>query len=691
MLKPTFWTIFNTKHYFKRFLQLGIKKTNKKLYHKIKRKIFCLKWKQKALKLNANYQWTQIAKKHSLASQFELFFKKLSSNNFVTKIEQNNNYLKYLPQLYKNKQNIIEQANNFCNNCFDLLGSGKTCFGKTCFDKTCFDKTQIPWHYDFKLLKYKNTHLQNNWCMQKINYKNLLFYQDISINNTKTCFDNYNPDIKVPWELSRFQHIFFLGKAYQLTKPNNKNETYALTFEKQINNWIKQNPFLLGVNWICPMDVAIRAINWIWGFYYFKNSSSISKKFWETLVCSLYDHAFYLKNNFELSDKPNNHYISDLVGYFYLCSFFSSIPYFKKAQQKTFKTILYEFKRQVSNDGTSYEGSTSYHMLVTELFWHFSLLCQAQNILLPKTFLKKLNLMFNFLNHCKITKNNIIQIGDNDSGKIVTGIQPQLPNLKHVKEKNIFHYPNFGITIIKNNNWHISFRHSTFSNYQPTGHFHQDQLSITLTIDKIPILVDPGSYLYTANHKWRNKFRSTESHNTFYFTQQVNNKYLFGHIPKTLDLFQLPKLNQKDPAKIIKTEENISIQSYHNEYQKLGLKAFRKINLNKKNKTFYIKDWFENNQTKTNNNKILNYKTLTCKWSLLLHPKINIEKIDNQTWVLYYNNNKIATLNTGLNLIKETGFYSPNYGIIQQCTKLIAHKKIDSKQNLFTIYFSKSN
>jgi hypothetical protein len=52
-------------------------------------------------------------------------------------------------------------------------------------------------------------------------------------------------DVKVPWELSRFQHLIILGQAYVLTN----NEKYSTEFINQINDWIENNP--IGFKRIC--------------------------------------------------------------------------------------------------------------------------------------------------------------------------------------------------------------------------------------------------------------------------------------------------------------------------------------------------------------------------------------------------------------------------------------------------------
>ena len=48
----------------------------------------------------------------------------------------------------------------------------------------------------------------------------------------------------------------------------------------------------------------------------------------------------------------------------------------------------------------------------------------------------------------------------------------------------------------------------------PMAHCHNDTLSLELWVNKIPILIDPGTFCYTFDIEKRNYFRSTLMHNT---------------------------------------------------------------------------------------------------------------------------------------------------------------------------------
>ena len=137
----------------------------------------------------------------------------------------------------------IEQANKIREHRFDLLGSGEKYLGK-----------EIAWHTDFK-----NGY---TWPVEH--------HAKLKLTSHKGGFD-----VKVPWELSRFHHAIRLGQAYLYTQ----NEIYAQEIVDQITHWIKANPYEFGVNWAGPMDVAIRAVNWIWAYYFISESKSLNTDF----------------------------------------------------------------------------------------------------------------------------------------------------------------------------------------------------------------------------------------------------------------------------------------------------------------------------------------------------------------------------------------------------------------------------
>ena len=293
-----------------------------------------------------------------------------------------------LKEILPHREEVIKDANEICNHYFDLLGSGKR--------NVDIQPGKIDWHRDFKS--------GERWNPQ-------VFYTDTVI------VKGNGSDIKVPWELSRFQHLPTLGKAYWLVS----NEKYAREFVDEIDDWIESNTPMYGVNWTSTMDIAIRAVNWIWGYYFFKDSQEVSDEFLLKFMKSLLIHGRHIIRNLErslLRGKKNNHYLSDIVGLIYLGVMFPEFKDARKWREFGIKELVNEMKKQVYLDGVNYEGSISYHRLATELFLSATLLCLKNGINFPKWYMNRLEKMIEFVMYYSKPDGTAPQIGDNDDGRL---------------------------------------------------------------------------------------------------------------------------------------------------------------------------------------------------------------------------------------------------------------------------------
>jgi hypothetical protein len=284
----------------------------------------------------------------------------------------------------KSIEQTISDADVICNHTFNLLGSGKVNLGE-----------EIDWHLDFK---------------SGFRWKPKTYY----LGTGKHVALDDDSDVKIPWELSRCQHFVTLGKAHGYTD----DEKYATEFVSEIESWIDANPIELGVNWACTMDVAIRAVNWIWGYYFFCDSPNLTKEFRIELFKSLFLHGRHIINNLEFGRIRSNHYLSDIAGLIYLGIFFQETKDGKKWLEKGIFALKEELKLQVYSDGVDFEGSISYHRLVTELFLSSTLLCRKNGIDFPPWYMTRLEKMIEFMMYYTKPDGTAPQIGDNDDGRL---------------------------------------------------------------------------------------------------------------------------------------------------------------------------------------------------------------------------------------------------------------------------------
>src|SRR5258708_28293417 len=74
-------------------------------------------------------------------------------------------------------------------------------------------------------------------------------------------------DHKNIWELNRHQHLVLLAQAFLLTR---KRE-YLVELIEQLKSWLGANPFMRGINWTSALEVAFRALSWIWIWHLVSN------------------------------------------------------------------------------------------------------------------------------------------------------------------------------------------------------------------------------------------------------------------------------------------------------------------------------------------------------------------------------------------------------------------------------------
>ena len=301
----------------------------------------------------------------------------------------------------------------------------KYCHG---VDQNLLDSySPIDWHSDF--------HSGYRWSPH-------LFFQDVKIAPLPGV------DIKVPRELSRFNHLGALAYADQ--------ERASLEFMLQVTDWIVSNPFGRGVNWECSMDIALRAINWIWGLRLFEPKLTSFPDFQKLIANSLRDHGRHVYENLDYygEDIPTgNHYLADVAGLIYIGAVLPQLPEADLWLAFGIQELVSEMHREVLPDGMCHEGSTSYHRLVAELFVSCAALIERlpesrrqrllkfninqhrvqpplrlllesncnltnQGQILPQSFYSRLEMMAEFSFAMRKPNGFVFQIGDNDSARV---------------------------------------------------------------------------------------------------------------------------------------------------------------------------------------------------------------------------------------------------------------------------------
>ena len=180
-------------------------------------------------------------------------------------------------------------------------------------------------------------------------------------------------DVKVPWELSRMQHLcqMALGSAAARRFERDKSLAVRLEveFRNQVIDFIACNPPRFGVNWRCPMDVAIRAANWLLAYDMFKAAGMEGNPVFDSIFAeSIALHGQHIIENLEWQRMHRgNHYLADITGLLFIAAYLPCSPRTDAWLAFAVRQFVAELSRQFTSDGANFEASTSYHRLSAEM------------------------------------------------------------------------------------------------------------------------------------------------------------------------------------------------------------------------------------------------------------------------------------------------------------------------------------
>jgi Heparinase II/III-like protein/Heparinase II/III N-terminus len=432
------------------------------------------------------------------------------------------------------RQNLLRAADAILRHEFDLLGSGPQTLG-----------TPLPWHDDFKTGR--------RWPLA---YSADIEYLELERPS----------DVKVPWELSRCQHFTRLGQAYWLTG----DDRYAQEFVAEVSDWIPANPYVRGVNWACAMDVALRAVSWIWGFHFMADAPACRDVgFRASFLRALFLHGEFVATHLERGDVNGNHYLCDGVGLVFLGCFF------RRARRATRwlaigrAIVEQEIFSQTTADGVDFEQSTAYHRLVLEAFLTSYELLRRCGETVPPACWTRLERMCEFVQAYTKPDGRAPLIGDADDGRVqILGAQPINDHRYLLSSAAVvfrradfktsagrcweetfwllgpdaldrFHaleadpaplgstaFPDGGFYVLRAPGAHLIVDCGEVGMKGRGGHGHNDILSFELFLNGRNLITDCGAFLYTASREWRNTFRSTAFHNTVQIDGEELNRFV---------------------------------------------------------------------------------------------------------------------------------------------------------------------
>ncbi len=349
-------------------------------------------------------------------------------------------------------------------------------------------------------------------------------------------------DHKVVWELNRHQHLVLLAQAWLFTS----DERYLTEIVRQLESWWEQNPFQRGINWASALEVAFRSLSWIWIYHW--TGHRMEPGFRRRFLEELYRHGLHLEYNLSIYFSPNTHLLGEAVALHALGVLFPGWPRSSRWRRLGRGTVLAHMDAQVLADGFYFEQSAYYHVYATDLFVLHHLLEPA-----PATYLAKLRGMAECLDALMGPARLLPFLGDDDGGRLFHpyGSRPRFCRATLATCALLFpdaawryepedcdeqaawwlgasalergasppaprgsrFLPHAGLAVMSSAGVHVLVDAGPFGDGN-AGHSHADTLSLVAWRGAEEILIDPATFTYASDQRWRDWFRGTAAHNT---------------------------------------------------------------------------------------------------------------------------------------------------------------------------------
>ena len=369
-----------------------------------------------------------------------------------------------------------------------------------------------------------------------------VFYADVPFLNPEIG------DHKIIWELNRHQHWLQLGRAFRLTG----DSRYAQGICSELESWLADNQPYVGINWASMLEIGFRAISWTWALHCLLGSGVGSSPWLVDMLVGLDRQLTHVERHLSYYFSPNTHLTGEALALYVAGTALPELAASHRWVETGRRILLHEIDRQILADGGHVERSTHYQRYTLDFYLLAALTARlGRDEAAGRRFEEAAGRLAGFTRTIADENGRLPLIGDDDGGMLwpmtgrpcddvrdslaVAAVVLEKPELAAwgVPEEALWIagpraslLPTTSSTprscLLRETGYFVA-RDAGRSHavvdagphgYQNGGHAHADALSLTLSIDGRPLLIDPGTSTYTMDAALRDRMRSTANHNT---------------------------------------------------------------------------------------------------------------------------------------------------------------------------------
>jgi hypothetical protein len=365
-------------------------------------------------------------------------------------------------------------------------------------------------------------------------------------------------DIKYVWELNRQLHLVRLAQAYALSG----SAHYLDALVSQLDAWLAQCPPFIGPNWASSLEASIRLITWslIWnmigGWSSVAFNAEEGAQFRTRWLASIFAHCRYITWHLSRYSSANNHLIGELAGLYVAAQTWPCWSQSAKWAARAKIELECQATLQFADDGVNREQAFSYHVFVSEFLMIAGISGQRSHDPFSTGYWGNLQRAVNFVRSIQNVDGSIPMVGDADDGAVfllepgagidrhslllalgnaLADVKTQTPlpltaqwlladiecffPFESMSQATSWQFPHsgyylFGGSFGEKNEVKGLVDCGSLGYLGIAAHGHADALSLSLSICGQACLVDPGTFSYRRELKWRDYFRGTSAHNT---------------------------------------------------------------------------------------------------------------------------------------------------------------------------------
>ncbi|GIV19993.1 MAG: hypothetical protein KatS3mg023_1744 [Armatimonadota bacterium] len=351
--------------------------------------------------------------------------------------------------------------------------------------------------------------------------------------------------VRYCWELNRHGYFLKLAQAWLLTR----DRRFAERLRTDWLDWIAHNPPRFGVNWTSMLECALRIHTWCWSLWLVAGCDLWDEQSLQRILGSLWQQVAEISMNLSLGSSANNHLIGEAAGMWTFACLFPTARRARGWMHTAYRILSREIPRQITPDGVTVEQAVHYQVFVMEMALHAESIARQVGVAFPEEYTQRMLASAEFLQAITDCAGHVPHIGDSDDAEVLPfGLQETSMEAAIVNTARTLFEGTLPVNLkaaflsaqpirgLQGEKPAVSSRLFAEGGYAVlrdeegkrvavidcgqlgwgsiAAHAHADALSLTLSVDGQPMLVDAGTYCYHDEPVWRNAFRSTRYHNT---------------------------------------------------------------------------------------------------------------------------------------------------------------------------------